>query len=180
MATNLETKIGRIRNNVTAALAKIAVKGVSVPEGAGSDDLEGLIDAITGGGGLPDGVSAMAGGTFTPAADSASSGFYDIEHGMGATPNFYILGIKGDIGTEYAGYLCLCYCVKVNISNKSVVGYAYSLTSSDGLATYSIEFTSGMGDVLFSDAKFSLYINNRPLKAGVTYTWICGMLDGIA
>ena len=50
MATNLETKIGRIRNNVTAALAKIAEKGVTVPEGAGSDDLETLIDAITGGG----------------------------------------------------------------------------------------------------------------------------------
>lgn len=46
MATNLETKIQRIQTNVTAALAKIAEKGVTVPEGSTSDDLEGLIESI--------------------------------------------------------------------------------------------------------------------------------------
>lgn len=43
MATNLENKINRIQNNVTAALAAIAEKGVTVPAGSTSDDLETLI-----------------------------------------------------------------------------------------------------------------------------------------
>lgn len=51
MATNLETKIQRIQTNVTAALAKIAEKGVTVPDGSTSDDLEGLIESIPAGGG---------------------------------------------------------------------------------------------------------------------------------
>lgn len=51
MATALETKITRIANNVTAALAKIAEKGVTVPSGSNSDNLESLIGAISGGGG---------------------------------------------------------------------------------------------------------------------------------
>lgn len=46
MATNLETKIQRIQSNVTAALAKIAEKGVTVPGGSTSDDLEGLISQL--------------------------------------------------------------------------------------------------------------------------------------
>lgn len=46
MATNLELKIQRIANNVRNALTKIATKGVTVPSGANSDDLETLIDEI--------------------------------------------------------------------------------------------------------------------------------------
>ena len=46
MASNLETKIQRIASNVSNALAKIAEKGVTVPVGSGSDDLETLIDPL--------------------------------------------------------------------------------------------------------------------------------------
>ena len=49
MATNLENKINRIQTNVTAALAAIAEKGVTVPAGSTSDDLAGLVGQITGG-----------------------------------------------------------------------------------------------------------------------------------
>lgn len=45
-----------VQTNVTAALAKIAEKGVTVPGDANSDDLEGLIESIpTGGGEYVDG-----------------------------------------------------------------------------------------------------------------------------
>ena len=47
MATNLENKINRIASNVSAALAKVADKGVNVPAGANSDDLGSLIDYLT-------------------------------------------------------------------------------------------------------------------------------------
>lgn len=46
MATNLENKINRIAINVTAALTAIAEKGVTVPDGADSDDLARLIDYL--------------------------------------------------------------------------------------------------------------------------------------
>lgn len=46
MATNLENKINRIQSNVSAALAKISSKGVTVPAGSTSDDLAELIGAI--------------------------------------------------------------------------------------------------------------------------------------
>lgn len=45
------SEITRISANVSAALAAIARKGVTVPAGANSDDLEDLIDAISSGGG---------------------------------------------------------------------------------------------------------------------------------
>lgn len=46
MPTNLENKINRIQSNVSAALAKISSKGVTVPAGSTSDDLESLIGQL--------------------------------------------------------------------------------------------------------------------------------------
>ncbi len=48
---SIQSEITRISANVTAALAAIARKGVTVPSGSNSDDLEDLIDAISAGGG---------------------------------------------------------------------------------------------------------------------------------
>lgn len=48
---SVQSEINRIKGNVTAALAKIAEKGVTVPDGANSDNLEALIEAISAGGG---------------------------------------------------------------------------------------------------------------------------------
>ena len=46
---SVQSEINRIKGNVTAALAKIAEKGVTVPEGANSDNLAALVEAIEGG-----------------------------------------------------------------------------------------------------------------------------------
>lgn len=51
MASNLETKINRVQNNVNYAMERIAARGVDVPETANSDDLGNLIDEIPSGGG---------------------------------------------------------------------------------------------------------------------------------
>lgn len=48
---SIQAQIDRIKSNVTRSLAKVAEKGVTVPADANSDDLEGLIGAISGGGG---------------------------------------------------------------------------------------------------------------------------------
>lgn len=62
---SVQSEINRIKGNVTAALAKIAEKGVTVPDGANSDNLEALIEAISAGGG--DYVI----GSVTPASDTS-------------------------------------------------------------------------------------------------------------
>lgn len=51
---SVQSEINRISSNVTAALAAIADKGVTVPDGSNSDSLASLIAAIeAGGGGVP-------------------------------------------------------------------------------------------------------------------------------
>lgn len=48
---SIQSEITRLSGNVTAALAAIAAKGVTVPSGSNSDDLADLIALIDGGGG---------------------------------------------------------------------------------------------------------------------------------
>lgn len=48
---SIASQISRIAGNVSAALAAIAAKGVTVPSGSDSDDLATLIGQISGGGG---------------------------------------------------------------------------------------------------------------------------------
>lgn len=48
---SVQTEIDRISGNVTAALAAIAEKGVTVPDGSNSDALHELILSIQAGGG---------------------------------------------------------------------------------------------------------------------------------
>lgn len=62
---SIATEKARIKRNVRAALASIAGKGVTVPEGSNSDALEGLIKAIEAGGG---GANLIVHGTYTAAS----------------------------------------------------------------------------------------------------------------
>lgn len=48
---SIQSEITRLRSNISAALEAIAAKGVTVPEGANSDDLADLIAQIETGGG---------------------------------------------------------------------------------------------------------------------------------
>ena len=48
---SIQSEIARLRSNISAALEAIAAKGVTIPEGANSDDLATLIAAIESGGG---------------------------------------------------------------------------------------------------------------------------------
>lgn len=50
---SIQSEITRLRSNISAALEAIAAKGVTVPEGANSDDLADLIAQISGGGSEP-------------------------------------------------------------------------------------------------------------------------------
>ena len=65
---SIATETARIKGNVASALAAIAGKGVTVPDGSTSDAMAGLIEAIQAGGG----------GTITPAS-SKDVNFYDYD-----------------------------------------------------------------------------------------------------
>lgn len=179
MATNLETKIGRIRNNVTSALAKIAEKGVTVPEGAGSDDLEGLIDAITGGGGgLPLGVSAIDYGTLTPTTDITSTTY--IMHKLGVKPNFLCLIATGDFPFKKRINEILLYTAwqkKVTESSGSERSLSIQYTRSYTSGNPNTQYLSMSGDLGSATRAYIECFASSKLAAGITYLWLAGVID---
>lgn len=82
MAT-LDEKITRVENNIKNALSALTEKGVSVPDGAKSDDLATLIAAI-------EAASVnFAVGTLTMGTDKSSP--VVITHGLGEIPRLFFL-----------------------------------------------------------------------------------------
>lgn len=74
--------LGTEQSNVTAALAAIADKGVTVPDGSNSDSLAALIAAIEAGGG---------GEIITGSFIANSSGIVNVEHNLGKKPSFVFI-----------------------------------------------------------------------------------------
>lgn len=81
---SVQSEINRISSNVTAALAAIADKGVTVPDGSNSDSLASLIAAIEAGGG-----GGFDCGFFTLAKDSTIGA--EIQHNLGVVPSANIV-----------------------------------------------------------------------------------------
>lgn len=86
---SVQSEINRISGNVTAALAAIAEKGVTVDSGSTSDDLATLITAIEAGSG---GESEIISGSYTAAEDS---GFFTIVHNCGKIPRAIVVELAG-------------------------------------------------------------------------------------
>ena len=178
---SVQSEINRIKGNVTAALAKIAEKGVTVPDGANSDNLEALIESSEAGGG---GVQLQynrlypaATGTFTPAARTLfnTDAPLVIEHNAGIIP-FVVLvtsnGMDAAGDLEFiASWIIPHYNVSYYDKNR-----LYSLSSRRGSSssqrntkygTYSGGFPSwDMGKVAVAQDGSGIYVN-----AGKTYTW---------
>lgn len=134
-----------------------------------------------GGGALPVGISALAAGTFVPPADATtnSSAGYAIEHGMGKTPNFYIVAIKGGLSaTEHAGYMVSTFLLKAVFASTDTIGSVSYINSSGNFSYYPANYY-GAGDYLFTDTTFAIGLTSCKIKGGVTYAWVCGILDGV-
>ena len=104
---SIATDVSRIKGNITAALAAIANKGVTVPDGSTSDALAALIESIeTGGGG-----AGIVTGSFT----INSSNLYrkTITHGLGAIPKMVIV-LWDDISLD-----------SIQGTNSYICGFAY-------------------------------------------------------
>lgn len=142
------------------------------------DAMATAIAAIkAGGGGLPDGITALNYGTFTLSSDTDSD--YRITHGLGVKPNFYFIVTTGAFYTaDGNGYTFLRFYVqktyKKGNSNYAGYGnnvYVYSATSLTS-AIYADSEATTTNITIPGSAMYKL-------KGGTTYAWVAGVMDGI-
>lgn len=88
---SVQTEIDRISGNVSAALAAIAEKGVTVPDGSTSDALAELIASIEAGGWMK-----VCLGTFTPAEATTT---YTVEHDLLKIPRIYCFMLSTNVSS---------------------------------------------------------------------------------
>lgn len=132
-------------------------------------------------GALPAGVSALAAGIFVPPADATtnSAAGYAIEHGMGKTPNFYMVAIKGGISTtDHVGFMVGAFLLKAALSATDTIGVVTYVSSNGTASSYATNFY-GAADYLFTDTTFAIGLTACKIKGGATYAWVCGILDGV-
>ena len=86
---SVQTQIDRISGAVSAALAALTEKGVTVPDGTKVDGLAALIAAIEAGGGGSGGSGGanIAVGSFTPSSEISD---IEVTHNLGTVPNFAV------------------------------------------------------------------------------------------
>lgn len=148
------------------------------------DAMATAIAAIeAGGGGLPDGVTAVATGTFTPATDTVGE---FISHGLGVTPTFVYYYAEGSIDiNDFGGYVIGGIIAPTSIleSGHTLCGYTlmyYGWKSPSGDVGWDTQYTTYYDEeitemFLINDTGFVPGFEsstNIPVKAGVTYKWV--------
>lgn len=162
MATNLENKIGRIQTNVANALAAIAERGVAVPSGANSDDLETLIKAISSGGGEEIKISSAES---TPSANSLTITFEGLTEepkmfAVQAAENITLSSTRNITNIVYDGETTSGECGYTSGSVWSTTAYsAYSETA------YTWEYADGTLTITADSESSGGYF-----ASGITYT----------
>ena len=141
--------------------------------GANGEKIMGTMKA---GGGLPDAVSAMDSGTYTPASDLASEAF--IDHKLGVKPDFAVCFIEGTVDSaDYNGYsVAQCLVMQPHVQGSSTyTGFHYNRYSSNSVFGV---MTSQIGtNTRYFATNTNLALrgtSNAKLKAGATYRWIVG------
>ena len=117
---------------------------------------------------LPTGFTAIATGTFTLPDDAST---YDIEHGLGIAPNFFIVAADTySVSTSYSGYIYLqSGRIFGDHTPFRVLTWANNTITNSAVAlggTFSTESTITVPSD--SSAKF---------KSGMRYRWICGVIE---
>ena len=158
-------------------IAENIKKGVSIFGVAGA-----FVGA--GAGGLPAGVSAVASGTYTPAEEGKSVVLVD--HDLGVAPNFCMWMVEAPLSTSApntAQVMGVAFLKKALYSVSSSYTYnchfmfrGYTTSGYIGGTTSQLEASN-----YFTTTKAPIWGNSTyPLKAGYTYRWVCGVMDGIS
>lgn len=190
MAENKVVNTTQLEADLTSIANAIRAKAES------SDSLvfpDGFVSAIANIAGLPSGFSAFASGTFTPTSDI--SGTQEIEHGLGVAPNFCFLiavssmnedkrlvvsqllirkkWIKGSGGTEYSGARFTNWIYSQTEDTASFRG---------NMNLYQETLSSTGINRMLTDTKIQISgisANSGYLGSGVTYLWVCGVIEGL-
>ena len=170
---SIATDVSRIKGNITAALAAIADKGVTVPDGSTSDALASLISSIeVGGGGYE-----VSFGIINLAENSTTITF---DHGLSKAPDYVSIFLP--IGYNYKSYAnsLRTYYKKhgyASIDEKRDVYATRSSTSyvyhENSIATGDVVFTIDDTTVTASECKFGGNYAARTWMSGYPYMWIC-------
>ena len=182
---SIQSEISRLTQAVSDAYAEVANKGGTVPASAVIGNLASAIASIqggSGGGGLPDGITALDTGTYTPSSDQKS--IVRIDHGLGVAPNFCIWMIEADtsqnvlVSTGLFGASFQKNTVMSSyVYNAHFAFRGYSSSSSGNVSGSS---AVDADDTYFTSTKAPLMGSSAyPIKAGYTYRWVCGVLDGV-
>lgn len=143
-----------------------------------------LVGTLLASGGLPSGVSALASGTYTTTEDRTSR--VDVAHGLGVTPNFCVVIMEDDTSsTPLTSALvgATVFFKQTKYTSSSTIVYSAHITmegynaSSQSTGTA----TRAASTAYFTASTFGIPCNSTyKLKAGCTYRWVCGLLDGIS
>lgn len=137
------------------------------------DKVNALPDAGSGGG-LPEGISAIATGTIQPTSNITSN--YTVTHNLGKKPDFAVLMLLDDAATA-----ALTGTQLFQMLSHKPFNSGGTINQTRGLVVY--QNTSGAAANTIVTATDSTYVtettvkfralSNQPLKAGYTYLWIC-------
>lgn len=157
---SIQTQIDRISGNVSAALAAIAEKGVTVPDGSTSDALAELIASIEAGGSAP-GFAKVATGTITPSSTTAN---LTVEHGLGQVPDAAIIYSTLMPAAYVLSTVVLSdgYCSTFARNGSTYTGYSY-------VTSYMPTETAVVFQSKISSSSNSSYPASR------AYRWIAGV-----
>lgn len=140
-------------------------------------DRDILVTATGGGGGLPEGISALASGIIAPTSNISSH--YTVTHNLGKTPDFAILMLLNDAATTALKSTQLFQMLSHKPFNSNgTINYTRGLTvyqSSSGAASNTIVTSMDSSYANATTVKFRA-LSNQPLKAGYRYLWLCGVL----
>ena len=138
----------------------------------------GTYEPPTGGGSLPEGISALTTGVIIPTSNITTD--QTVTHNLGKTPHFAILMLLDDAETTALTNTQLFQMLSHNPFNSSgTINYTRGLIvyqGSNGAASNTIVASTDTSYANETTAKFRA-LSNQPLKAGYTYIWICGVLE---
>lgn len=173
---SIATDVSRIKGNITAALAAIADKGVTVPDGSTSDALAELIASIEAGGIqlTYNRLYIAATGTFTPTEKTKVSEDNPliIEHNSGIIP--FLVHITASDVSEINDMYCMASWLQPHWNPKYYSSnQLYSVSARKASSYYYAGFGKGLYNILWDEQKVTIYQNNATIcvNTGKTYTW---------
>lgn len=164
----------------------ITVEGgtsVRLPTSGKYCDRDIVVTATGGGGGgsLPEGITALASGTYTPVGSTAN--YTNIHHGLGVAPNFFFIYIEGDnisnidVASSFVTELGLLQSFNGTLGSGIGFKFCRYCNANNFILMNHVPSTR---ELFSTDSHFVVYTPTAsPFKVGATYRWIAGVLDGI-